>query len=65
MLKRVGSVTGVIVRFEFWHPHSHERAINSSTSHDRKRLFAPQDLLMLDPHRACLLHVRTEIEPEV
>lgn len=28
VLKRVGSVTGtVIVQFEYWHPHSHERAI--------------------------------------
>lgn len=63
MLKRDGSVTGVIVRFEYWHPQSHERANNSSTSHDRKCLFAPPDLwARTEPVSS---HVRTEIEPEM
>lgn len=49
VLKGVGSVTRVIVQFEYWHPHSHEGAINSPAAHD---LDDHQPPLMSDPHKA-------------
>lgn len=60
VLKGAGNVTRVIVQLTLWHPHSHERAINTLASKELKVLVDHQHPLMRSPHRVTLLNFKTE-----